>query len=162
MQVFIPLPTFAGSARVLDNLRLNKQLVEGTQILRCIIEESTGWSGHPAVKAWQYHPQGLVKYCYAVAKELTEVRGFNLVKCPPKLDAWNDGSPLELPEWWYDMAIHDSHKARLLQKNYAHYSQFGWQDDIEDWQTINYQWPIWHADGMTYHNEIRGNSAIQW
>lgn len=163
MQVFVPMQTFAACARVLDNQRLNKQLLEGTQILRTLLEGSTGWSGHPACKAWQYHPQTLVKYCRAISAELTAVRGYNLKALPPKLDMWDDGSALDLPEWWGDTEIHDSHKARLLQKNYAHYSQFGWEDLLDEkWCNINYKWPIWEPNGYEYHNEERGLSVIQW
>jgi hypothetical protein len=49
MQVFMSEYTFEESAKVLDNKRLVKQLLEGRQILAALAGQTKGWRSHPAV-----------------------------------------------------------------------------------------------------------------
>ena len=64
MQTFVPLTsTVDDIAKVLDNKRLNKQALEGWQILMTLLELDPqgnhrvpkGWYNHPAVKMWRGH-----------------------------------------------------------------------------------------------------------
>lgn len=41
------------------------------------------------------------------------------------------------PPWLGDERFHSSHRAALLAKDYAWYSQFGWEEE----PGINYYWP---------------------
>ena len=55
MQTFLPYADFNKSAEVLDNRRLNKQILEGYQILKVLgnPDPRAGWRNHPAVKMWR-------------------------------------------------------------------------------------------------------------
>ena len=50
MQTFLPYPSFAASASVLDSPRLGKQRVETLQIARALLVPTYGWQRHPAVQ----------------------------------------------------------------------------------------------------------------
>jgi hypothetical protein len=78
MQTFVPLTSSnADIARVLDNKRLNKQALEGWQILMTLLEldpagehrEPKGWRNHPAVKMWRGHELALYDYVVAMVTE---------------------------------------------------------------------------------------------
>ncbi len=70
MQTFVPLFGSTDTAQVLDRARLNKQALEGWQILMNLVQldpqgnhrVSKGWSNHPAVKMWRGHEGALVSY----------------------------------------------------------------------------------------------------
>lgn len=47
---------------------------------------------------------------------------------------YNDNCMSELK---LDLLFHASHRANLLRKDFAHYSQFGWVED----PTMPYYWP---------------------
>jgi hypothetical protein len=79
MQTFVPIAStnFADIAKVLDNKRLNKQALEGWQIMMNLLQldpkgehrVSKGWSNHPAVKMWKGHEQSLYHYIVAMTDE---------------------------------------------------------------------------------------------
>ena len=71
MQTFLPSSNFATAAHMLDSKRLNKQILEGYQILNVLSGQSpTGaWRNHPAVKMWRGHEMTLLKYVSAMIKE---------------------------------------------------------------------------------------------
>lgn len=99
MQTFLPHPSFAESAAVLDRQRLGKQRVETLQILQVLTgfrlvssarpegasrtvplpreewqlvpRKVGGWSHHPAVLMWTGHLPALVAYQDAVCAEWT-------------------------------------------------------------------------------------------
>jgi len=50
MQTFLPHSTYAKCAQSLDNKRLNKQILEGYQILNVNsgMSKTGGWKNHPA------------------------------------------------------------------------------------------------------------------
>lgn len=50
MQTFLPYSDFALCAKVLDNKRLGKQIVECRQIMQCLLGLREGWRNHPAEK----------------------------------------------------------------------------------------------------------------
>ena len=55
MQVFLPYKSPLKVAKVLDKKRLNKQIVECTQIIKGITDSSYTWSKHPIVKMYKNH-----------------------------------------------------------------------------------------------------------
>ena len=70
MQTFLPyVYDFKQTARVLDNKRLNKQLLEGRQIYAALTGRSTGWVNHPATRMWAGHENMLVEYLEAIKNE---------------------------------------------------------------------------------------------
>lgn len=56
MQTFLPYPSFAESARVLDRQRLGKQRVEVLQLLRALTGQTKGWANHPAALKARFAP----------------------------------------------------------------------------------------------------------
>lgn len=149
MQTFLPMPTtdFNAVARVLDNKRLNKQALEGWQIMMTLLEldpngyprTPKGWVNHPAVKMWRDHEALLFSYVMAMTEEWKR-RGFNTTigdKATATLtQAWQTGTlgmVGTIPDWMQDHdkyeQIASSHRRALLAKDYEWYSQFGWPED---------------------------------
>lgn len=149
MQTFLPIAThkFDEVARVLDNKRLNKQALEGWQIMLTLLEldpngehrTPKGWVNHPAVKMWRDHETTLFVYVMAMVREW-KARGYKSTigdKAGATLDrAWQLGLVGTLgttPDWMEDTekyeAIASSHRRALLVKDYEWYSQFGWPED---------------------------------
>lgn len=124
MQTFLPYPSFARSAAVLDDRRLGKQRVEVLQILRALHMEDYGWAHHPAVLMWRGCTRALVAYGLAVVDEwctsdradttrpmITEfARPFEAV---PAEELPSDA----LPPWLGWPALHRSHQAALVRKD---------------------------------------------
>jgi hypothetical protein len=164
MQTFVPLTSsFEDIAKVLDNKRLNKQALEGWQILMNLLELDPlgnpripkGWSNHPAVKMWRGHETALYLYVEAMVKEWKS-RGFNstigdkakatiltAIK-QGKLESLSGSTP---PNWISNMYtykdIASSHRQALLFKNYEWYSQFGWEEDNgKPPASYDYIWPV--------------------
>lgn len=149
MQTFLPIATtnFDEVAKVLDNKRLNKQALEGWQILMTLWEldpagehrTPKGWVNHPATKMWRGHEFLLYQYIIAMTNEWID-RGFKTtigVKASGTLlSAYEHGlfDPVQQqPAWMLDVdkfeSLASSHRRALLAKDYEHYSQFGWAED---------------------------------
>ena len=161
MQTFLPIATkdFSQVAKVLDNKRLNKQALEGWQILLTLLEldpegnyrKPKGWVNHPAVKMWRGHELQLFAYIIAMTNEwidrgykttIGEKAGRTLATGTVVLDRdWSD----QLPQWAQDLpkfeAIASSHRRALLSKDYEWYSQFNWAEDTGSRpETYDYIW----------------------
>ena len=162
MQTFVPLTnSFEDIAKVLDNKRLNKQALEGWQILMNLLELdpqgnhriSKGWSNHPAVRMWRGHEYALYRYIIAMVDEWKR-RGFkstigDKAKATmlraielgiAEMDATN-------PDWLSNInqfkQIASSHRLALLSKEYEWYSQFNWREDPGYRpETYEYIWPV--------------------
>lgn len=113
MQTFLPYPSFADSAAVLDRQRLGKQRVETWQILKALTEGS-GWVNHPATRMWRGYPVALAVYGTAMCREWIN-RGYNDSLLPRFMDAAAAGRT-ELPPWVGDTAFHLSHQSNLVRK----------------------------------------------
>jgi hypothetical protein len=150
MQTFVPIATteFHEIAKVLDNKRLNKQALEGWQILMNLLEldpenkprTSKGWSNHPAVKMWRGSERALLLYILAMTDEW-KLRGFKttiaekaentmwyaLMTRPNQYGVWT------YPDWMLDKDKFEemaaSHRRALLAKDYEWYKLFGWVED---------------------------------
>lgn len=162
MQTFVPVTTsYEDIAKVLDPQRLNKQALEGWQILMNLLEldpqgnhrPPKGWSNHPAVKMWRGHEVALYLYIQDMVKEW-KARGYNSTigdKAKATMEtaikmgkiSFGESSP---PNWISDSeqfnVIASSHRKALLSKNYEWYSQFGWKEDtgIRP-ESYDYVWP---------------------
>lgn len=162
MQTFVPETTsFSDIARVLDRQRLNKQALEGWQILMTLLEldpqgnhrAPKGWVNHPAVKMWRGHEMALYLYIEEMVTEWKR-RGYkSTIGDKAKatiLRAMNLGLLEDNhtnPKWLSDLAqfkeIASSHRVALLNKNYEWYSQFEWPEDIGVRpETYDYIWPV--------------------
>lgn len=69
MQTFLPYSTAAECAEVLDNKRLNKQILECYQILKVISTNGKAWRNHPAVLMWEGAENELWTYTMAMVIE---------------------------------------------------------------------------------------------
>lgn len=162
MQTFIPTTeSFDDMAKYLDRQRLNKQALEGWQILMVLLELNPdgskrtvkGWANHPAVKMWRGHEVSLYVYIQAMVDEWKR-RGYNStigdkaketmkVALSAGLVSQTDAVP---PVWISNQdlfkKVSASHRLALLTKNYEWYSQFGWPEDIGvKPDSYTYIWP---------------------
>jgi hypothetical protein len=162
MQTFVPLTSsYEDIARVLDNKRLNKQALEGWQILMNLLNldpqgqhrVSKGWSNHPAVKMWRGHETALYLYIQAMVAEWKR-RGYKstigdkakaTMIVALKLGLLPDSA--SKPNWILSREtfslVAASHRLALLNKDYEWYSQFGWPEDTGFRpETYEYIWPV--------------------
>jgi hypothetical protein len=127
MQSFLPYPpeidtktgvySFRNSAKVLDPIRLNKQCLEGYQILKRLLDPSPtgGWKNHPAVLQWKGYEYALYRYIMDMCAEHIS-RGGKTVLVEKTNELINDDSNRSLPKWMGRKDIHSSHRSRLLFK----------------------------------------------
>ena len=133
MQTFLPSKNFMVSAQMLDSKRLNKQILEGYQILKVLsgMSPTGGWRNHPAVKMWRGHEKSLFTYVKCMIQEAksrgikTEGNENNLKELVDKVyDSWGEG----LPEWFFDnhkiMRVTTTHRANLFKKDPMYYVHF--------------------------------------
>ena len=130
MQTFLPFKSFEDSAKALDNRRLNKQILEGYQILNVLSNDDphAGWRNHPAVKMWKGHEKALLEYVFSCVRE-ADKRGIKTDKNVANIkalflensDSWGDG----LPQWFLDMdtmgRVVTTHRANLYRKDPIYY-----------------------------------------
>jgi hypothetical protein len=133
LQTFLPYKDFTASAIVLDNRRLNKQVLEAHQIIRTLIGETTGWRNHPAVKMWAGCVPALTEYLITLGKECLHRKiKCELLKQYPVLPYVRN-----YPIWLGRDDFHASHRSNLLRKYPAWYELFGWIESPHD----PYIWP---------------------
>lgn len=116
MQTFIPVPNLSESATILDRGRLNKQIVEGNQILTTLVTGSQ-WRNHPAVLQWKGHERGLVAYIRVFINE-AQRRGYKTEKGSLNVARYDAAiaNSQEIPPWLGDERFHSSHRSKLLFK----------------------------------------------
>ncbi len=133
MQTFLPYKDFDKSAHALDNKRLNKQVLEGYQILKVLNnpDPRAGWRNHPAVKMWRGFENALFVYILAMVRE-ADRRGIKTDKNKENLfnlrvatiKNWGNG----MPEWYNNKAVMSkvttTHKANLYLKDEVFYHDF--------------------------------------
>ena len=162
MQTFVPLTdSFEDIAKTLDSRRLNKQALEGWQILMTLLEldpqgnhrTPKGWVNHPAVKMWRGHEMALYVYITAMVDEWKR-RGYkSTIGDKAKatilraIELGRVESPTINPSWISNQEqfkqIASSHRLALLNKDYDWYSQFGWPEDTGSRPaTYDYIWPV--------------------
>ena len=133
MQTFLPYKDFDKSANALDNKRLNKQILEGYQILKVLNnpDPRAGWRNHPAVKMWRGFENALFDYILCMVRE-AKLRGIRTEKNMDNLitlraatiQNWGSG----MPAWYNDASIMakvtTTHKANLYRKDDVYYYEF--------------------------------------
>ncbi|WP_286277025.1 MSMEG_6728 family protein [Naasia aerilata] len=145
MQTFLPYPSFAESAAVLDTPRLGKQRVETLQILRASLLPSYGWQNHPVTLMWRGYLPALTAYGLATVAAWTD-RGHTdsthalIAEFAPEVDGMPEeelGRRGMLPAWVGDEAVHRSHRSNLIRKAPEHYGPLfpGTPGDLD------YVWP---------------------
>jgi len=167
MQTFLSEDTFESSARALDSKRLNKQSLEGRQMLNALAGNQKGFVNHPATKMWKGYEGSLVTYLYEVGKEAVN-RGIKTEAnwqaiCDIASD--NDWSMNKVvPPWWSDHwasnRIITTHRASLYAKDPEHYVGYELEyylvdSNPLDWvccptrrqgQPCGYYWPTHQED----------------
>ena len=131
MNVFIvgtPLET----AKSLDTKRLNKQIIECSQILKALSGESDAWRNHPATK--QYENDQFWLYDYM--KCLMSYRDGNMFSA----EMFSGACDLIKPEF-HTQEYFDQMKRRLYTKNNEHYKQWEslGESDI-NWYYVDGEW----------------------
>ena len=162
MQTFLPLQNFSSTAACLDRARLGSQRKEVLQLLMALRAGHGAWTNHPAARMWIGHEYALAEYYGRAICDEWISRSYKDT-CKPKILAFSTGSlddvprdktglkiinliknmgqfpKSSLPAWVFDSRVHSSHRARLLDKKFEHYSQFGWNEDpSKDYE----YWPV--------------------
>jgi Pyrimidine dimer DNA glycosylase len=133
VQTFLPYTSTIACAQGLDNKRLNKQILEGYQILNILSGKSKGgaWRNHPAVLMWKGFERGLWTYIEAMV-QIANLRGIKTENNVRNLKAlhdqcwetWGD----KRPEFWNDetkvMRIVTTHRANLFNKDPMYYAKY--------------------------------------
>jgi hypothetical protein len=129
VQIFVPFQDTRKIAECLDNKRLNKQLLEGRQLLNINASGKTKgpWVNHPAAKMVRGYEGWFFDYLNEIKKECTKRKietnknWLAIKDIREHANVWNDD--LE-PMWWGDTRVHDSHQANLYRKDPIHYYEF--------------------------------------
>lgn len=154
MQTFLPYPDFAQSAATLDRQRLGKQRVECLQIMKTLLV-GAGWQSHPAVKMWRGYELALLDYQLAMCDEWAVVREYEDTCADKTIELLQNLGPFgsyqtveeylagervpSMPPWLGDPALHESHRSRLMVKNFQHYGPLFAADTRRD---LPYVWPV--------------------
>ena len=157
MQTFVPFTDIYESAAVLDNKRLNKQLLEGRQIYNILSSNRTkgGWVRHPAVLMWKGYDNALFEYLIAIKYECDE-RGISTEKNWDAIQEmydwnWDRGDNIVMPPWWGDERVHQSHRNNLYNKDPEFYAEFVHDKAISCCDRCSYVWPT-HL--LMYNEEL--------
>ena len=135
---WLPYANMRLSAHVLDASTLGVQLGQTITILRIIAHKNCGGQlrYHSTTLSWMEHPGALVLYADCIYREIA-ARGYDLEDVPPSPRSADGLSLYDIPsEWcardptvpdWLGIErIHASHRASLLNKDLAWYSQYAW------------------------------------
>lgn len=144
MQTFLPSRTFNTSAEMLDNKRLNKQILEGYQILNVLSNDDphAGWRNHPAVKMWRGAEHFLYTYVLAMVAEAKK-RGIKTENNMANLERLRNAKAFRwgktIPSWYQNSEIMKkittTHRANLYIKDSEYYVRFAYAIDHPDNET---------------------------
>lgn len=151
MQTFLPSKDFDVCANMLDSKRLNKQILEGYQILKVMSnpDPKAAWRNHPAVKMWRGHEAVLHSYVQAMIKEAdrrgikTDKNKFNIAQLDTRF--WG----VSYPKWYQNHNLMNkvvaTHRANLYRKDPLYYFAFAIYDNHKDskpcCESCQYFWP---------------------
>jgi hypothetical protein len=133
MQTFLPQSDYDTSAKMLDSKRLNKQILEGYQILNVLsgMSKSGGWRNHPAVLMWKGYERGLWHYIQSMVAEAkrrgikTENNEANLNRLKDRCwEYWGEQAPLYFQDSSKMIRIVTTHRANLFKKDPIYYVHF--------------------------------------
>jgi hypothetical protein len=154
MQTFLPYKDFTKSAQALDNKRLNKQILEGYQILKVLgnPDPKAAWRNHPAVKMWRGSEHALFLYINEMVTE-ANIRGIKTDKNVENLTnlfmeqshQWGTNEP----EWYRNdiemKRITITHKFNLYRKDPIYYHDFYFaarnRNNLPCCDKCQYYWP---------------------
>lgn len=148
MITFFPMFGYRASLQSLDDQRLNKQVLECSQIIDTIMDETRGYQNHPAVTMWRENVLSLCNYGAIAALTHSDRRGNGIthrqVWFAQRATEIREGSSAECiadwaltPPWVGDIWFHRSHRSRLIEKAPLYYN--GWGETPE---SMPYLWPV--------------------
>lgn len=160
MQTFLPTPDFYETARILDNKRLNKQIVEAYQILTGRVPTKN----HPACLMWEGHEYDLSKYIATLCAEYYMRFGkYHAISEHIKGINYYSFESTERPFWLGDALFHLAHRINLLRKDFEYYhtKKFfgGISERSLDSYPKGYYWPIAKPNGTAYKDR---ENWIKW
>ena len=139
MQTFLPSFVYEYSAQALDSKRLNKQVLEGYQIMKILsgASETGAWRNHPAVLMWKNAEVELYSYIQHMIYE-ANWRGIKTDKNAANLKVlerefsknWKDNTPIwTKPQHMQRVII--THQANLYRKDPIIYARYATAKDSE-------------------------------
>ena len=147
MQTFLPVASYLGSARALDNKRLGKQRVECKQILLALgvpigphKPGTSSWRNHPAVRMWRGYEPALLVYAFGMCytwrrRGFTDNLGVEFERAFAKIAP---RTIVPKPPWFGAAQVHASHRSNLLRKDQKFYGKLGWEEPDD----LPYFWPV--------------------
>jgi len=133
MQTFLPYGDYEATAQTLDNKRLNKQILEGYQILKVLsnASESGAWRNHPAVLLWKGSENELLAYLDHMIYE-ANWRGIKTDKNEANIrqlkrqygNQWGNTRPSWMDNLETLRRINITHQANLFKKDSMAYAGF--------------------------------------
>jgi hypothetical protein len=161
VQTFLTSTNSLKCAQNLDSKRLNKQILEGYQILNVLSGRTKGgWRNHPAVLMWKGYEHGLWQYVGSMIN-IASLRGIKTENNVKNLNALyaecSDDWGNEHPAFWRDenkvMRIITTHRANLFKKDPLYYVKYQYAVDSpynapccpDRKEPCKYYWPT-HED----------------
>lgn len=132
MQTFLPYSDYSQCAAILDNKRLNKQILECYQILNILSgqSKSNAWAHHPAVLMWAGAESHLYNYTMAMVKEANK-RGIRTDKNVSNLQSLHNKCKkswgYSTPTWYkpnHVRYVNTTHRTNLYRKDPIIYAEF--------------------------------------
>ena len=150
MNTFLPYPSFSACAAVLDNKRLNKQIVEAYQMI------NGQWPNHPCSKMWANNIKELKFYFDCCLDSWKNSR-----KKQHKFEFYYLDHDGEYPKWINNTLIFLTHRVNLLRKDFEWYSQFNWEYEIQNLVTFpeGYFWPV---GPLGKRAQEHSNNWLEW
>jgi hypothetical protein len=133
MQTFLPFLDYEYTAQVLDNKRLNKQILEGYQILKILsgASETGAWRNHPAVLMWKNAEHELNNYLDHMIYEAnwrgikTDKNASNIKQLKIKYGKqWGKSLPFWMEDETTSLCMMTTHQKSLFDKDPMYYAQF--------------------------------------
>lgn len=131
MICFMPYPDFIQTAQCLDRQRLGKQRLEALHILKASLGYVKPYKSYASIRQWKGYLKALCHYGIIICMEWVE-RGYidnqePIFKIIDHQDLRYD--ELIMPPWLGNEQYHSNQRARLLDKNFEWYKQFGWEEE---------------------------------
>ena len=131
MQTFLPSGSSLFAAQILDSKRLNKQILEGYQILKVLATNGKAWRNHPAVLMWEGHEGALLNYIQDMITEAKH-RGIKTINNESNInnlvEKYGNQWDSSKPDWMLDKIklskVVATHRANLYRKDPIYYAEY--------------------------------------